>query len=132
MDGRLGSENYKDGRWQGFYGVDADIELDLKQKENIHEIEIGFLANPHDWILQANQVEIYTSSDGVTYQSYLTHEIQSQIGLSGNVVFRERIPTADLSTRYLRLVVKNPGLIPEGLPGFGYDSWIFMDEIILK
>ncbi|MBR6878547.1 MAG: family 20 glycosylhydrolase [Bacteroidales bacterium] len=132
VDGRLGSENYKDGRWQGFYGVDADIELDLKQKENIHEIEIGFLANPHDWILQANQVEIYTSSDGVTYQSYLTHEIQSQIGLSGNVVFRERIPTADLSTRYLRLVVKNPGLIPEGLPGFGYDSWIFMDEIILK
>lgn len=132
VDGRLGSEDYKDGRWQGFYGVDADIELDLKQKESIHEIEIGFLTNPHDWILRANQVEIYTSSDGVTYQHYLTHEIQSQVELSGNVVFRERIPTANLSTRYLRLVVKNPGLIPEGLPGFGYDSWVFMDEIILK
>jgi hypothetical protein len=28
--------------------------------------------------------------------------------------------------------VKNPGKLPEGLPGSGYDSWIFMDEVMVE
>ena len=34
--------------------------------------------------------------------------------------------------RYLRIVIKNPGKLPEGLPGAGYDSWIFMDEVMVE
>lgn len=132
LDGHLGSNDYKDGHWQGFYGIDADIELDLKQKEHLEEMEIGFLVNAHDWILRANQVEIYTSKDGNNYRLAKTHCINTEISHSGNFIFRERIPLEGLRTRHLRIVVKNPGLIPEGLPGYGYDSWIFMDEIIIK
>lgn len=132
LDGLLGSKDYKDGRWQGFYGVDADIELDFKQKEPINDIEIGFLVNPHDWILRANQVEILTSNDGQHYKLFQTHDIQARTDQANNVVFKERIPTKGLKTRYLKIIVKNPGLIPEGLPGHGFDSWIFMDEIIIN
>lgn len=132
LDGHLGSNDYKDGHWQGFYGIDADIELDLKQKEQLQEIEIGFLVNAHDWILKANQIEIYVSADGSHYRLLKRHDIQTEVNTSGNFIFREHIPMEGASTRYLRVVVKNPGLIPEGLPGYGYDSWIFMDELILK
>ena len=132
LDGQLGSDNYKDGHWQGFYGIDADIELDFKQKEDIHEIEIGFLANPHDWILRPNQVEIYASNDGKNYKLIQTYEVKNTVQNSGNFVFKTRIILQKLRTRYLRVVVKNPGLIPENLPGHGYDSWIFMDELIIK
>ena len=131
LDGLLGGDDYKDGRWQGFYGVDADIELDFKQKEDIHEIEIGFLVNAHDWILKANEVKIYTSSDGKVYKLAQTHDIETKVETTGNFIFRERIHV-NLRSRYLRLVVKNPGLIPEGLPGAGYDSWIFMDELLIN
>lgn len=131
IDGLLGSNDYKDGRWQGFYGVDADIELDFKQVEDLHEIEIGFLVNAYDWILRANQVELYVSFDGKNYQLALTHDNQTEVKTKGNYHFREHIPVR-LNTRYLRIVVKNPGLIPEGLPGQGYDSWIFMDEIFIN
>jgi hypothetical protein len=52
--------------------------------------------------------------------------------LTGNHTFRERFATPNLSSRYLRIVVKNPGKLPEGLPGAGYDSWIFMDEVMVE
>ena len=132
LDGLLGSNDYQDGHWQGFYGMDADIELDLKQNDPLHELEIGFLVNAYDWILRANQVEILTSEDGLHYRLEQVHDIGTQVISTGNFVFREHIPLNGLRTRYLRVVVKNPGLIPEGLPGQGYDSWIFMDEMILK
>ena len=132
LDGQLGSNDYKDGHWQGFYGIDADIELDLQKQEQLEELEIGFLVNAHDWILKANQIEIHTSNDGKNYRLEKTYHIDSPVDNTGNFIFREHIPLNHLRTKYLRIVVKNPGLIPEGLPGYGYDSWIFMDEIILK
>lgn len=131
IDGLLGSNDYKDGRWQGFYGVDADLELGFKQVEEIHEIEIGFLANPYDWILLPQSMEFYVSDDGQNYRLFSTHNISAEVARSNNTVIRERIPL-NLRTRYLRVVVKNPGLIPEGLPGVGYDSWIFMDELLIN
>ena len=132
VDGYLGSDNYADGHWQGFYGIDADIELDFKKKETIHEIQMGFLVNAYDWILRANEVELYTSTNGKDYQLFQKHQIQTEVSRSGNFVFRESISVDKMETRYLRVVVKNPGLIPEGLPGYGYDSWIFMDEIQIQ
>jgi hypothetical protein len=49
----------------------------------------------------------------------------------GNFTFRERFEIP-ISTRLLRIVVKNPGKLPEGCPGAGYDSWIFMDEVVVE
>jgi N-acetyl-beta-hexosaminidase len=130
LNGIVGSDSYTDGKWQGFYGTDADIELDFRKKESIKEIEIGFLVHPYDWILQADSILFFTSNDGLNYNLFKTHQIQDET--EGNKIFSETISFQDLRTRFLRIVVKNPGLIPEGLPGHDYDSWIFMDEIIVK
>lgn len=132
LDGNLGGNDYKDGKWQGFYGVDADIEIDFGEKTDIHALRIGFLVNAHDWILRPNEVEIHTSNDGKNYKTFSTFTVKTEVSNNSNVNFRERFETPDLKTRYLRVVVKNPGLIPEGLPGHGYDSWIFMDEMIVE
>jgi len=132
LDGTLGSDNYKDGHWQGFYGIDADIEIDLGTWTKVNALNIGFLVNAHDWILRPNEVEIHTSNDGKNYKPFKTFSLTTEIPLTGNHTFRERFETPNLSTRYLRIVVKNPGILPEGLPGSGYDSWIFMDEIMVE
>ena len=92
-------------------------------------MNIGFLVNAHDWILRPDVVEVYTSNDGKNYKASKTFSIKTEIPLTGNHTFRERFELPSLSTRYLRIIVKNPGKLPEGLPGSGYDSWIFMDEI---
>lgn len=132
VDGTLGSDDYKDGRWQGFYGIDADLEIDLGKWTKVNALNIGFLVNAHDWILRPDTVEVYTSSDGKNYRLAKTFALKTEFTEKGNFVFRERFETYSLSTRYLKIVVKNPGLIPEGLPGSGYDSWVFMDEIIVE
>ena len=131
LDGNLGSNDYTDGRWQGFYGIDADLELDFGKYQKIDALNIGFLVNAHDWILRPDVVEVQTSNDGVSYKTYKTFSLKTEIPLTGNHTFRERFELPNLSTRYLRIVVKNPGKLPEGLPGAGYDSWIFMDEVMV-
>ena len=132
LDGSLGSDDYKDGHWQGFYGIDADLELDFGKYQKVNALNIGFLVNAHDWILRPNEIEVYTSNDGKNYKPYKSFTLTAEIPLTGNHTFRERFELPSLSTRYLRIVVKNPGKLPEGLPGSGYDSWIFMDEVMVE
>ena len=132
LDGTLGSDDYKDGHWQGFYGIDADLELDFGKYQKVNALNIGFLVNAHDWILRPEVVEVYTSNDGKNYKPYKTYYLSTETPLTGNHTFRERFATPNLSSRYLRIVVKNPGKLPEGLPGAGYDSWIFMDEVMVE
>ena len=132
LDGNLGSDDYTDGHWQGFYGIDADLEIDLGSITKVNALNIGFLVNAHDWILRPNVVDVYTSNDGKNYKPFKTFNLSTDIPLTGNHTFRERFELTTLSTRYLRIVVKNPGKLPEGLPGSGYDSWIFMDEVMVE
>ena len=132
VDGTLGSDNYRDGHWQGFYGINADLEIDFGKVQAVKALNIGFLVNAHDWILRPDVVEVYISNDGKNYKPFRVLALQTEVPLTGNHVFRERFVTPSLSTRYLRIVVKNPGKLPEGLPGAGYDSWIFMDEIMVE
>jgi hypothetical protein len=131
VDGTLGSDDYKDGRWQGFYGIDADIEIDLGKWSKVNSVEIGFLVNAHDWILRPDVVEVYGSNNGKDYTLRGTFPVTTEMTREGNFVFREKFEIP-MSTRLLRIVVKNPGKLPEGLPGSGFDSWIFMDEIVAE
>jgi len=131
VDGVIGSDDYKDGHWQGFYGTDADIEIDLGTWSKVNSVEIGFLVNAHDWILRPDTVEIYGSYNGKDYTLRGTFPITTEVTRKGNFVFREKFEIP-ISTKLLRIVVKNPGKLPEGLPGAGYDSWIFMDEIAVE
>ena len=131
VDGTLGSDDYKDGHWQGFYGTDADIEINLGTWTKVNALNIGFLVNAHDWILRPDTVEIYGSYNGKDYTLRGTFPITTEVTREGNFTFRERFDIP-ISTRLLRIVVKNPGKLPEGLPGAGYDSWIFMDEVVVE
>ncbi len=131
VDGTLGGDDYKDGRWQGFYGTDADIEIDLGKWTKVEALNIGFLVNAHDWILRPDTIQVYGSYNGKDYTLRGTFPLTTKVTSEGNFTFRERFEIP-ISTRLLRIVVKNPGKLPEGLPGAGFDSWIFMDEIVVE
>ena len=131
VDGTLGSDDYKDGHWQGFYGIDADIEIDLGKWTKVEALNIGFLVNAHDWILRPDTIQVYGSYNGKDYTLRGTFPLTTEVTHEGNFTFRERFEIP-ISTRLLRIGVKNPGKLPEGLPGAGFDSWIFMDEIVVE
>ena len=46
---------------------------------------------------------------------------------TGNGVMEKSFDSA--TTRYVKVMIKNWGEIPEGSPGAGNKSWLFVDEI---
>ena len=64
-DGVLGSDDtYTDGHWQGYWGKDVDVNLDLGTSTAVKNITMRFFHNANDWILTPQTIEIYTSADG--------------------------------------------------------------------
>ena len=132
LNGAIGSLDYKDGNWQGFYGTDCDIELEFGKKESLSSIKINFNTNPYDWILMPRTMKVLTSDDGINYKEYKTFDIYEEVEKSKTTVVTKKLDVKGLSSRYIRIMVENPGLIPEGLPGYNNPSWMFLDEIVIE
>ena len=132
LNGAVGSNNYKDGNWQGFYGNDCDIELDFGKKEKLNSLKINFITNPYDWILMPKKMSVYISNNGSNYTLFKSYDIDEKVETSKTTIVTKNIDISGLNSRYVRIVVETPGLIPEGLPGYNNPSWMFMDEIVIE
>ena len=132
LNGAIGSMNYKDGNWQGFYGTDCDIELDFGKKENLSSIKINFITNPYDWILMPKTMKVFVSNDGNDYKEFRTFDISENVETSKTTIVTKKLDVTGLFCRYMKIVVENPGIIPAGLPGHDNPSWMFMDEIVVE
>lgn len=132
LNGIVGSDNYKDGCWQGFYGNDCDIELKFDKKEYFKTIKISFITNPYDWILMPRKINVYASADGLNYTEFKSYDIAEDVPDSKTSIVRKTLDVEGLSAPYIKIIVENPGYIPEGLPGYNNPSWMFLDEIIIE
>ena len=133
LDGELGSEaTYNDGHWQGYWGQDVDVEMDFGTKTAVNHIFMRFMQNSIDWILAPQTIEVYTSLDGKKWTLVREETFNPDFRASGNIVHNNAIRDLKLQTRYLRVVAKNPGKLPELTPGAGYDSYLFCDEIVIE
>lgn len=136
LNGVTGSINYKDGNWQGFYGCNADIELDFGKAEVINSLTINFMTNPFDWIMLPTKVRVYAFPVDITPDMpdtwVKTFTFDDKVPMTGNNIFTKTLDLKGVMTKYLRVVIENPGVLPAGTPGAGNDSWIFMDEIIVE
>lgn len=132
LNGLLGSNDYKDGNWQGFYGDDCDIELDFGKKESLNSIRINFITNPYDWILMPKVMTVYTSDNGIHYKMFRSFYIGEEVESSKTSIISKSVNIKGLSSRFIRIIIENPGFIPQGLPGYNKASWMFLDEIIIN
>ncbi|NQX92507.1 MAG: glycoside hydrolase family 92 protein, partial [Flavobacteriales bacterium] len=128
LDGIEGATNFKTGDWQGFYGEDIVVEVDLKKTLEIDSVGIGCLQDTKPWILYPKTFEVYSSLD---HQSWtLLGSDSNQIPMDDYSVQRQTmIATAKGNARYLKLIIKNPGTLPQWHLGHGNPSWVFLDEI---
>ena len=132
-DGVLGSdETYADGHWQGYWGKDVDVNLDLGTSTAVKNITMRFFHNANDWILTPQTIEIYTSSDGKEWQLAHTEQFTPDFRDRGGFVRTLTIRNPKITARHLRVVAKNPGPLPEWHLAKGNDSWLFCDEIVVE
>lgn len=132
LDGIKGSNNFADGRWQGYQGQDLNIEIDLKKITPIRLINIDFMQNSYSWIVLPANVNIYSSTDGENYT--LLKTIEHTIPLDAKGQFTHTFMTGfdALNTRYLKIIAKSTGPLPSWHHAAGGESFIFADEIVIE
>lgn len=147
IDGQLGSNTtYADGHWQGYWGDSIDAVIDFGKPTTIHEVSMRFMQNTFDWILAPTEIRVYVSQDGQQWtlggkETFFMDTRETGMRLKRCVVRygewwdREQPATSSInmggmcSTRYLRIVVPNPGPLPSWHPAPGQPSYLFTDEI---
>ena len=133
LDGILGTENWRKGDWQGYQSQDFEAVVDLKGVKNITEISARFLQDQRSWILMPTKVEYYISDDNVnfTYFGSINNTLDPKI--EENIILNFTAnETKNKKARYVKVIAKNFGKLPEWHQGFGGDAFIFIDEITIK
>jgi hypothetical protein len=133
FDGILGTENWRKGDWQGYQSQDFEAVVDLKEVKNINEISSRFLQDQRSWILMPTNVDYYISEDNVnfTYFGSVNNTLDPKI--EENIILNFTAnETKNKKARYVKVIAKNFGKLPEWHQGFGGDAFIFVDEINIK
>ncbi len=133
LDGILGTENWRKGDWQGYQSQDFEAVVDLQEAKDITEISARFLQDQRSWILMPTKVEYYISDDNInfTYFGSINNTLDPKIEENTILNFTST-ETKSKKARYVKVVAKNFGKLPEWHQGFGGDAFIFVDEIIVK
>ena len=113
----------------GWSGIDGEATIEFANEETISEAIIHSLSSGGSWIYPPLYAEVYTSHDG----QYFTpvgkgEEFVPTTGSNGVI----KVSFEPVTTRYIKVRVKNQGKIPEGRPGAGNKPWLFVDEIELN
>lgn len=132
-DGLLGSESFRDGQWQGWWGPDPVITLDLGKEQVITEMSIRCLQDVAVWILLPREVIYETSTDGKHWSTLerATHAVPMEPGPRIIHTFSAR-PATPTKVRYVRATLVNAGPMPASSLGAGNPSWVFADEFVVR
>ncbi|MFA6455187.1 MAG: alpha-L-fucosidase [Bacteroidota bacterium] len=131
VNGVTGSDNFNDGRWQGYDGSDFDVVIDLGKAKKINKISSGFLRDINSFIFLPESVEFYVSDNNKDYR--LLKEMKNEIQQNNKPALRKafEITQKNITGRYIRVKAKNIGVCPSWHKGAGEKAWLFCDEIIV-
>ena len=132
-DGLRGSLLHGDGLWQGWWGPDVEVTVDLDSVQTIASVRIDFLQNIRSWMLLPREVAFSWSVDGRTWSRETTRTHAVPVDRDGAIQqgFTVAAPEGTRA-RYVRIRARNGGLLPAGHPGAGQPSWLFADEILVR
>jgi len=133
VDGVLGSLDFRDGHWQGYFGKDVECIIDLgSQREDVNEIETHFYQYVNSWIFIPKELIVQISNDGITWSDWAIVESEVNPKTRGKFISTFKAFGERQAMRYLKIKVKNFGKTPYWHEAAGADTWIFIDEIVVK
>lgn len=130
LDGIYGNENWRKGEWHGYQNQDFEAVIDLQKEMHVNELSANFLQDTRAWILMPTQVEFYVSSDNKNFIKVGT--VGNEVDPQNYEVQLQKLTTkVSAKARYVKLVAKNFGKLPEWHQGYPFDgdAFIFIDEI---
>ncbi|MBP5563104.1 MAG: GH92 family glycosyl hydrolase [Bacteroidales bacterium] len=129
IDNLRGKVNYRIGGWQGFT-TDCELILDLRESKPITTVGVGCLEEQRAWIFYPKGVEVYVSTDGKDYKLFAKKDLTVPRTEGAHIQNVE--VKGNANARYVKIVVKNYGKLPEWHLSAGEQSWLFVDEVWVK
>lgn len=129
IDGLYGTANWRMGNyWQGYQNNDLEAIIDLGQVKAIRQVALNTLQDTKAWIVFPKEVQYSVSDDGKNYHQPVT--ITSKVS-ADNMTAQTQAFTAPINTkaRYIKVIAKQYGSLPQWHESKGSPSYIFADEI---
>lgn len=114
--------------WLGFWGKDLVATIDLGKTDKVSRISVGVLSNEGSWIYYPAEIEFLVSKDGKNFKSLQKITLADIQKTKGAVQINFKSTTVQM----VRVIAKNAGKIPDGMPGAGSNAWLFVDEISVE
>jgi hexosaminidase len=131
-DGKIGSLNFKDGNWQGFFGKDIECIIDLNKQIAISTVKSNFFQYSNSWIFLPEFLEIQLSIDGQIWSKSITENPIKNPKERGGVKECISVDCHNEMARYIKIKAKNRGPVPDWHEAAGSKSWLFIDEVIVE
>ncbi|MEN8192887.1 MAG: GH92 family glycosyl hydrolase [Bacteroidota bacterium] len=132
IDGNFASTDFREPFWQGYEGVDCDIQIDLGKVLELNKISANFFERQDSWIFLPKKVTVSFSKDGLEFSEPVVicenevienHEAEIK-------TFIEELK--NVQARYINFNAENVAVCPPFHKGAGGNAWIFIDEIIME
>ncbi len=130
VDKNRGSDNFSDGNWLGFEGIDFETEIDLGEVKKVNNVSVGFMRQSGAWIFYPVLTKVSISIDGNNFTEIAS--LEKQINKNQEKSIEDFKFSINKKTRYIKIHAKNMGNCPSWHAGAGGKAWIFVDEIIIK
>lgn len=117
--------------WVGFEGKNLNLTLDLGEKMAFSSVSLAFMSAYSSWIMSPLNVEILISNDNKTFSPIKKIELRKSVSLESSVQ-QLNISLDTQNARFVKIKAENYGPLPEGHPGVGKPSWLFVDEISVR
>ena len=128
VDGIKGSLKNHGRSWLGFSGKDVIATIDFGTKMEFSTIQFSTLDRKGSWIYLPKSVKVLISDNGKDFKEIKTIS-SSEIEKSNGIM---KIDLQKQQAKYLKLVIENLGIIPDGQAGAGNKAWLFIDEISVE
>jgi putative alpha-1,2-mannosidase len=131
IDGIRGTSDWRIGNWQGFQGNDLEVVLDLGKTRPVKSLSLETLQDTGAWIVFPKEVDYLVSDDGKTFKQVAA--VNTKVGVKDEKVQTQNfIAGINTSTRYIKIIAKQYGPLPEWHESKGELSYIFADEITIE
>lgn len=132
VDGELGSLNFTDGHWQGFFGEDLNCVIAFDSITNINSVSMNFYQYSNSWVLIPDKILVYCSNDNENWKKVKEIEGLSKPKKRGRFIEKIHLDNIKSKTKFLKVIAKNFGKIPDWHEAAGSKSWLFIDEITVE
>jgi len=135
VDGRLGSEDFRDGAWQAKQGQDMVATVDLGSPQAITGLSTGVYLYQDAWIFEPESILWEGSTDGQSWFTMAEHAPSAVLKQDDRQLRLDVDAEMDVpgqEARFVRMTAVNAGVCPDWHAAAGAESWLFLDEMVVS